>query len=171
MELLLGSDAVPDVHRSADFLQGLNAQKCSDQQRSLTNEAFSRMESDGPFSVWDVTPSVTWTPSVQVLRKLIIYHSIRSQAPSETRVLFQVELMHSPASASWRITHAMLHIARDQSTLHVWQAPAPSGEGVRLLLEGIADVSKLQNIPARIVLSGGEDGSEELAVLGNIMLR
>jgi hypothetical protein len=170
MELLIGNDAVPDVHRSADSLKGAHAQKCPDQQSSLINEAFSRMEPDGPFSIWDITQNVTWTPSVQALRRLIVYHSIRAQAPSQTRVLFQVELMHTPASAAWRITHAMLYIAREKFSLHAWQAPASSGEGVRLLLQGTVDVSKLQNVPVQLVLSGGEEGSEEFAVLDNIML-
>ncbi|KFA94864.1 hypothetical protein Q664_00460 [Archangium violaceum Cb vi76] len=129
------------------------------------------MEPDGPFSVWDITRSITWTPDVQGLRRVIVVHSIRPRDSSKTHLLLQVELTHSLASAARQMTRAVLYLGNNESWLSVWQDPDSSGEVLRLLLQGTVDLHRLHKAPHQLVLSRGEERIERLAVIYNILLR
>jgi hypothetical protein len=87
------------------------------------------------------------------------------------RVLLQVELAPPPAGGSRQITHAMLIAPGIRSNLGVWQEPASGAEEVHLLLENTVDVPKVRTSPHKLILSGGAEGAEQIAVLDNIMLR
>ena len=181
MGLLLGEAAASDVHpseqdgpstrSSSNSPKELNSQECHAQQGSLAAEAFSRMEPEGPFSVWDITQSITWAPAIQGLRRVVVYYSIHAQNPSATHLLLQVELTHSLASAARHMTRAALQLGNDESWLLVWQAPDPSEGVLRLLMQGTANLQKLQESPHQLILSRGEGGVERFAVFENIMLR
>jgi hypothetical protein len=129
------------------------------------------MEPEGPFSVWDITGRITWTPDLQGLRRVIVYHSIHAKDSAKTHMLLQVELTHSLASTARQMTGAALHLGNNDSWLLIWQAPDSSGEVLRLLLQGTVELHRLQNAPHQIILWGGEGGMEQLAVFDNIMLR
>ena len=149
----------------------LHMQERPGQQVGLTTEAFSRMEPDGPFSVWDLTGNITCAPDVQGLRRVIVYHSIRSQDPVRTPILLQVELTHSLASIARRMTSATLQLGIKRSWLQLWQAPGCPDEVLCLLLQGTVDIRSIQNVPHQLILWGGEGGEEGRVVLDNIMLR
>ncbi|HEX5753005.1 MAG TPA: hypothetical protein VFZ09_42785 [Archangium sp.] len=181
MGLLLGKAAAPDVAPSEQDVpstasaskspQQPHAQEGPGQRVSLATEAFSRMEPEGPFSVWDITGRVTWTPDLQGLRRVIVYHSIRATDSAGTHMLLQVELTHPLASIARRLTGAKLRQGTNDSWLLIWQAPDSSGEVLRLLLQGTVELHRLQNSPHKLMLLGGEEGMEQLAVFDNIMLR
>ncbi|MFY0562963.1 hypothetical protein ACN28E_03885 [Archangium lansingense] len=86
-------------------------------------------------------------------------------------MLLQVELTLAAANGSQRVTQAMF-VARGKTyPLQVWQAPASEGEAHRFLLEGFVDIHRLQSMPHKLILSGGEPRSVTIAILDNIMIR
>ncbi|MFE8604501.1 hypothetical protein [Archangium violaceum] len=86
-------------------------------------------------------------------------------------MLLQVELTHSLASIARRMTGAVLRQGTNESWLLIWQAPDSSDEVLRLLLQGTVELHSLQNTPHQLMLWGGKEGKEQLAVFDNIMLR
>ncbi|WP_375769760.1 hypothetical protein NR798_02420 [Archangium gephyra] len=146
-------------------------QHCPHAQGHLTLEAFSRMTAGGSFSVWELTKSVKLSSELQALRRFIGYHGVHLRDPSQAYVLLQVELNASDTNEFQQVMYAWLDDGRKQTQLQVWQDPASSGEGPRLLLEGTVNLLKLQTAPHKLRLLGGEGGSVPIAILGNIMLR
>lgn len=129
------------------------------------------MASGGPFSVWDISKSVTWDSNVRALQRFVVYHGMAPGEPSRIRMLLQVELTHSLIGGSKRITGAALIASGTRLFLSAWQGPVSVTEELHLLLGSTVDVHKFRNSPHELILSGGEDGSEEIAVLRNVMLR
>ena len=129
------------------------------------------MAAGGAFSVWDITGSVTLRSEVQALRGLIVYHGMQSRDSSRTHVLLQVELTLSRTGELQQVTQAVLSQPGIKFNLQVWQQPASAGEGPRLLLAGVVDLRKLQTLPHKLELKGGDGGSVTIATIENIMLR
>jgi len=146
-------------------------QRCPQPQDHLTPEALSRMAAGGAFSVWDITKSVTLRSEVQALRSFIVYHGVQPGNPSRAQVILQVELTVSANGELQQVTGGWLEVESKQLQLKVWQEPASVCGGLRLLVEGAVDLHRLQTVPHKLKLVGGDGGSVRIATLYNIMLR
>jgi hypothetical protein len=129
------------------------------------------MAAGGAFIVWDITKSVTLSSEVQALRSFIVYHSVHPRNPSRAQVILQMELTVSDSGELQQVTGVSLEAHRPNVPFQIRQEPASVGGGLRLLVEGSVDLHKLQTVPHRLHLVGGDGGWVQIATLGNIMLR